>query len=95
MQRTWVTVEGNEAVANVAHTLSEVIAIYPITPSTPMGELADAWSAADRTNLWGDSAAGSRDAIGGRCGRRHTRRITNRSALYHVHSLPGPVVDDP
>src|SRR5207248_3009011 len=53
MQRTWVTVEGNEAVANVAHTLSEVIAIYPITPSTPMGELADAWSAAGRPNLWG------------------------------------------
>src|SRR5436309_6872428 len=53
MQRTWVTVEGNEAVANVAHTLSEVIAIYPITPSTPMGELADAWSATGRVNLWG------------------------------------------
>jgi pyruvate-ferredoxin/flavodoxin oxidoreductase len=53
MQRTWVTVEGNEAVANVAHTLSEVIAIYPIAPSTPMGELADAWSAAGRPNLWG------------------------------------------
>src|SRR6266446_2893015 len=53
MERTWVTLEGNEAVANVAHTLSEVIAIYPITPSTPMGELADAWSAAERTNLWG------------------------------------------
>ena len=53
MQRTWVTVEGNEAVANVAHMLSEVIAIYPITPSTPMGELADAWSAVSRSNLWG------------------------------------------
>src|SRR5216683_3303989 len=53
MQRTWVTVEGNEAVANVAHMLSEVIAIYPITPSTPMGEYADAWSAAGRVNLWG------------------------------------------
>src|SRR5436305_5930376 len=53
MQRTWVTVEGNEAVANVAHTLSEIIAIYPITPSTPMGELADSWSAAGRVNLWG------------------------------------------
>jgi hypothetical protein len=38
---TWVTVEGNEAVANVAHSLSEVVAIYPITPSTSMGELAD------------------------------------------------------
>src|SRR6267154_3112676 len=53
MERTWVTVEGNEAVANIAHMLSEVIAIYPITPSTPMGELADAWSATGRTNLWG------------------------------------------
>src|SRR5436305_9375030 len=52
MQRTWVTVEGNEAVANIAHTLSEIIAIYPITPSTPMGELADAWSATGRRNLW-------------------------------------------
>src|SRR5437763_6414603 len=52
MERSWVTVEGNEAAANVAHTLSEVIAIYPITPSTPMGELADAWSAAGRVNLW-------------------------------------------
>ena len=53
MERKWVTVEGNEAVANVAHALSEVIAIYPITPSTPMGELADAWSATGRVNLWG------------------------------------------
>src|SRR5438445_7430841 len=53
MQRTWVTIEGNEAVANVAHALSEVIAIYPITPSTSMGELADAWSATGRNNLWG------------------------------------------
>src|SRR5205823_277541 len=53
MQRQWVTIDGNEAVANVAHALSEVIAIYPITPSTPMGELADSWSAAGRPNLWG------------------------------------------
>src|SRR5437764_5682565 len=53
MQRTWITIEGNEAVANIAHALSEVIAIYPITPSTPMGELSDAWSAEGRTNLWG------------------------------------------
>src|SRR5690348_6868658 len=53
MKNTWVTVEGNEAVATIAHMLSEVIAIYPITPSTPMGELADAWSASGRPNLWG------------------------------------------
>jgi len=50
---TWATVDGNEAAARVAHALSEVIAIYPITPSSAMGESADAWSAAGRPNLWG------------------------------------------
>src|SRR5215218_8916246 len=50
---SWTTVDGNEAAARVAHALSEVIAIYPITPASPMGELADAWSAAGRPNLWG------------------------------------------
>src|SRR6266498_4030822 len=49
----WVCVDGNEAAALVAHRLSEVIAIYPITPASAMGELADAWSAAGRPNLWG------------------------------------------
>ena len=51
--RTLIAVDGNEAAARVAHRLSEVIAIYPITPSSLMGELADSWSAAGRTNLWG------------------------------------------
>jgi pyruvate-ferredoxin/flavodoxin oxidoreductase len=46
-------IDGNEAVARVAHRLSEVIAIYPITPASPMGELADAWSAEGQANLWG------------------------------------------
>ncbi len=48
-----ITVDGNEAAARVAHKLSEVIAIYPITPASPMGELSDAWSQAGTTNLWG------------------------------------------
>ena len=48
-----VTLDGNEAVAHVAHRASEVIAIYPITPASPMGESADTWSAQGRTNLWG------------------------------------------
>ncbi|MGZ4132898.1 MAG: pyruvate:ferredoxin (flavodoxin) oxidoreductase, partial [Actinomycetota bacterium] len=51
--RPWIVVDGNEAAARVAHRLSEVIAIYPITPSSAMGEFADAWSAAGQTNLWG------------------------------------------
>jgi pyruvate-ferredoxin/flavodoxin oxidoreductase len=50
---TWECVDGNEAAAKVAHACSEVIAIYPITPASTMGEHADAWSAAGRTNLWG------------------------------------------
>jgi pyruvate-ferredoxin/flavodoxin oxidoreductase len=53
MERDWVTLDGNEAAVSVAHQLSDVIAIYPITPSTPMGELADAWSAVNKPNLWG------------------------------------------
>ena len=53
MEQPWTTMDGNEAAARVAHRLSEVIAIYPITPSTPMGELADAWSAVATPNLWG------------------------------------------
>jgi pyruvate-ferredoxin/flavodoxin oxidoreductase len=48
-----VTLDGNEAVASVAHRLNEVIAIYPITPASAMGELADEWSAQGRPNLWG------------------------------------------
>jgi pyruvate-ferredoxin/flavodoxin oxidoreductase len=52
-QRKKVTIDGNEAAAYVAHKLNEVIAIYPITPSSNMGEWADEWSAQGRTNLWG------------------------------------------
>jgi pyruvate-ferredoxin/flavodoxin oxidoreductase len=50
--RLFSTVDGNEAAASVAHRTNEVIAIYPITPSSTMGELADEWSAAGRTNIW-------------------------------------------
>jgi len=46
-------IDGNEAAATVAHLASEVIAIYPITPASTMGELADEWSAKGRSNLWG------------------------------------------
>src|SRR5215204_1555482 len=55
MQRTMTTIDGNEAVAHVAYRLNEVIAIYPITPASPMGEWADAWAAGPEglPNLWG------------------------------------------
>jgi len=50
---TFATLDGNEAVARVAYKLNEVIAIYPITPASPMGEWADAWMAEGQPNLWG------------------------------------------
>ena len=51
-ERQKMICDGNEAAASVAHRASEVIAIYPITPSSAMGELADEWSAAGHKNLW-------------------------------------------
>ena len=53
MDRVKVTVDGNEAAAYVAHKTNEVIAIYPITPSSPMGEFSDQWSSDGKPNIWG------------------------------------------
>jgi pyruvate-ferredoxin/flavodoxin oxidoreductase len=53
MERKMVTIDGNEATASVAHRINEICAIYPITPSSNMGEFADDWSALKRKNIWG------------------------------------------
>ena len=53
MSKKMVTIDGNEAAAYIAHKTNEVCAIYPITPSSNMGEWADAWSAVGKTNIWG------------------------------------------
>jgi pyruvate-ferredoxin/flavodoxin oxidoreductase len=71
--KNMVMIDGNSAAAYIAHALSEVIAIYPITPSSPMGELADEFSAQGRKNLWGtvpqvvemQSEAGAAGAVHG------------------------------
>ncbi len=71
--RKIVTIDGNEAAAYVAHKLNEVIAIYPITPSSNMGEWADEWSSQGKRNLWGtvptvvemQSEAGAAGAVHG------------------------------
>jgi len=73
MKRPVTTIDGNEATTSVAHRLNEVIAIYPITPSSPMGEFADDWSVKNKTNLWGtiplvyemQSEAGAAGAVHG------------------------------
>ena len=53
MKQKMITIDGNEATARIGHKLSEIIAIYPITPSSSMGEHADAWSSQGKTNIWG------------------------------------------
>jgi pyruvate-ferredoxin/flavodoxin oxidoreductase len=71
--RALITVDGNEAAASIAHLSSEVIAIYPITPASPMGELADHWTSKGRTNIFGSvpevvemqSEAGAAGAVHG------------------------------
>ncbi|MDR2376399.1 MAG: pyruvate:ferredoxin (flavodoxin) oxidoreductase, partial [Treponema sp.] len=73
VDKNMVMIDGNNAAAHVAHALSEVIAIYPITPSSPMGELSDEFSAQGRKNLWGtipqvvemQSEAGAAGAVHG------------------------------
>ena len=73
MAKKTVTIDGNAAVAHVAHATNEIIAIYPITPSSPMGELSDLYSAAGRKNIWGtvpvvtemQSEAGAAGAVHG------------------------------
>jgi pyruvate-ferredoxin/flavodoxin oxidoreductase len=73
MPGVWTTVDGNDACADIAYRLSDVIAIYPITPSSSMAEASDAWSAAGRANLWGavptvvemQSEAGAAGAVHG------------------------------
>jgi len=72
-KRPFVTVDGNEATTYVAYQVSEVVAIYPITPASPMGELADLWAAEKRPNIWGSvpqviemqSEAGAAGAVHG------------------------------
>ena len=71
--KTMVNIDGNTAAAYIAHATNEVIAIYPITPSSPMGELADQYSALGQKNIWGtiphvvemQSEAGAAGAVHG------------------------------
>ena len=87
MGEQWTSIDGNEAAARVAYALSEVLAIYPITPSSPMGEAADVWAAAGKPNLWGtvpdvvemQSEAGAAGALHG---------ALQRGALSSIASRP-------
>src|SRR5215468_7758775 len=82
-----ITVDGNEACAAVAYRCNEVIAIYPITPSSTMGELADAWAAEKRPNLWGAvPAVAEMQSEGGAAGALHGAMQTGALATSFTAS---------
>jgi uncharacterized protein YjiS (DUF1127 family) len=93
-RRPFVTVDGNEACAFVAHKLSERVAIYPITPSSPMGEWADQWTAEAKPTCGAPSRWWSR------CRARRALRALSRDALDglsddNAHGFARPAADDP
>jgi hypothetical protein len=77
-----VTIDGNEAAAYVAYKTNEIVAIYPITPSSPMGELADAWTTSGEKNIWGMARGWPRWCA--RCNRRAEPRES-----FMARSRPG------
>ena len=89
--------DGNEAVADVAYRLSEVVAIYPITPSSPMAEHCDEWAAKDKRNLWGtvplvsemQSEGGAAGAMHGalQCGALTTTFTASQGLLLMIPNM--------
>ena len=89
------TIDGNEAAASVAYRLNEVCCIYPITPSSPMAELADEWSSQGRPNIWGNvPSVVEMQSEGGAAGALHGA-LAGRDAGDDVHGLARAVADDP
>src|SRR4030095_14436957 len=97
MPNKTITIDGNEAAAHVAFKTNEVIAIYPITPSSSMGESADAWSAQHRTNIWGmtplvremQSEGGAAGAVHGTLqnGSLHPHFTSNQGLLWMIPNM--------
>ena len=95
--QNFVTVDGNEAAASIAYRVNEVIAIYPITPASTMGEFADEWSAAGHPNIWGtvphivemQSEAGAIGAVHGalQAGSLATTFTASQGLLLMIPSL--------
>ena len=95
MTRKFKTMDANEAVANVAYRLNEVIAIYPITPSSAMGEWADQWASEGVPNIWGTvPRVVEMQSEGGAAGAVHGA-LADRRTGHHLHCFAGPAADDP
>ena len=95
MARKTKSMDGNTAAAHVSYAFTDVAAIYPITPSSVMADLADQWSANGQKNIFGQDSPRCRDAVRSRRRRCCARLSGGGRAHHHVHRLPGPAADDP
>ena len=95
MVRKLKSMDGNTAAAHVSYAFTEVAAIYPITPSSPMADYVDQWSAEGRKNVFGTTVKvaelQSEAGAAGSCARLSQRRCAD----HHLHRLSGPAADDP
>ncbi len=95
MPRAKQTMDGNTAAAHVAYAYTDVAAIYPITPSSPMADSVDQWSAAGQKNIFGNQVkVVEMESEAGRC-RRCARLSGCRCCYHHLHRFSGPAADDP
>jgi pyruvate-ferredoxin/flavodoxin oxidoreductase len=93
-EKEMVILDGNEAAASVAYRLSEVVAIYPITPSSPMAEWADQWRSEGKKNIWGAlPIVEELQSEGGAAGALHGALQAGR-IRHHVYGFPGPAAHD-
>ena len=95
MARKKLTMDGNTAAAHVSYAFTEVAGIYPITPSSPMADYVDQWSAAGREEYLRQPGQGCGDAVRGRRGRYGARLSGRRRSDHHLHRFPGSSADDP
>ena len=94
MARKLVTMDGNNAAAHVSYAFTEVAAIYPITPSSPMADLVDQWAAAGRKNIFGTKVrVQEMQAESGAAGAVHGS--LNAGALTTTYTASGPAAHDP
>ncbi len=95
MSKKQATIDGNTAAAHVAYAFSDVAAIYPITPSSNMGEMADSWAAAGRKNIFGQEVEViEMQSEGGAAGTVHGT-LVGRVDDHDLHGVTGPAADDP
>ena len=95
MKKNYEVMDGNTAAAYVSYAFTEVAAIFPITPSSPMAEYVDEWAAKGKKNIFDETVEVVRDAVRRRRSRNDAWFSGSRCADYNLYGIPGSAADDP